>query len=177
MGGTQMVAELSGMPKPLLQTVFGRTLGRRIWLQCRRDTVAPQAGHKAALPEWSDRILGSRSAAAAGPVTDAEVFSGMIEYVASRAAEALRRQARQATAIGLTITYADGHSRIERARLARPTGDVRELAGAAASLIGTGDERCLCVASVNLTLTSVAGERVADGAGSLHPAMTPAMSA
>jgi hypothetical protein len=59
--GCGMVGELSGVPRPALQTVFGKHLGRRIWAQ------------------------GHRSAAAG--VADEEIIGGMIEYVSKRAGE------------------------------------------------------------------------------------------
>jgi hypothetical protein len=187
MGGGTM-AELSGVPKPLLQTVFGRHLGRRIWQQNRRrdmtatanvDTAKAASSHRTpqALWQWIKRFSGSLAAAAAGPVTDAEILAGMIEYVGLRAGETLGAQGHQATAIGLRITYVDGISRTERMGLARPTNDGRELSMAAISLVGRCEERGVCVASVNLTLTSVATERVAECAANLQAVMAGATCA
>jgi hypothetical protein len=143
--GRGMVREMSGVPRPVLQTVFGNGLGRRIWAQGRRS-------------------------AAAG-VADDEVIGGMIEYVSRRAGEALRKNGRQARAIGLTLQYADGVVTLHRMRLARPTSDAGELLAAGMELFGRTDARGAAVESVDLKVTSVRAEVVTERAGGLDFAM------
>src|ERR1700690_121371 len=120
--GRGMVGELSGVPRPALQTVFGKDLGRRIWAQGRPTTAAG--------------------------IADEEIIGGMIEYVSRRAGEALRRNGRQARAIGLGLEYADGVATLHRMRLARPTSDAGELLAAAMELFGQAEARGVAVKSL-----------------------------
>jgi impB/mucB/samB family C-terminal domain len=146
--GGGMVGELSGVPRPVLQTVFGKELGRRIWAQGRRS-------------------------AAAG-VANEEVIGGMIEYVSRRAGEALRKNGRQARAIGLRLEYADGVATLHRMRLARPTSGAGELLAAGMELFGRAEARGGAVESVDLKVTSVQAEVVTERAGGLDFAMMSA---
>src|SRR6202451_4331462 len=102
MGGGGMIAELSGGPRPVLQTVFGRGLGRRIWQHSQGCDTKPEpvaAIVKAAasrrtpeamrvcLRRCLDWLLRAGATVTAGPVADAEIVAGMIEYLALRAGE------------------------------------------------------------------------------------------
>jgi hypothetical protein len=129
-----MVDELSDVPRPTLQTVFGQDLGRRIWAQGRHKTAAG--------------------------IDDAEIIGGMIEYVSRRAGEALRKNGRQARAIGLRLQYADEVATLHRMRLARPTCDSGELLAAGMELLGRAEARGVAVESVDLKVTSVQTELV-----------------
>lgn len=193
MSSCGMTVGLSGVPKPALQTVFGKTLGQRIWRQSRR------AGMQAALEASTVKAAASRrtpryarvrsglrrclewmrsdAATGASAVTDAEIVAGMIEYLASQAGETLGKQGRQAKAIGLRIVYADGASRMERTRLARPTNEGRELGATAMSLLAKSEQRGVAVESVNLTATSVQAERVTERSEGLEHAMAGAVAA
>jgi hypothetical protein len=146
--GHGMAAELVGVPKPALQTVFGEDLGRRIWERARHSS--------------------------GGDVGDAEILGGMIEYVSRRAGEALRRNARQAKAIGLRLEYADGVATLNRMRLARPTSDAGELLAGVMELLRLVEPRGVAVASVDLKVTSVQTEVVTERAGGLGYAMMSA---
>ncbi len=157
MGGGGMIAEFSGVPKPVLQAVFGRVLGRQIWQQNRGRGP-----------------LGSEPTTA-GAVADAEIVAGMIEYLGSRAGETLGQRGLQAKAIGLRIVYADGVSGIERMRLARPTNEGPELAAAAISLSGRWQDRGVAVELLDLTVTSVQTECVTQRADGLQHAMASAL--
>jgi hypothetical protein len=144
MGGDGMVGELSGVPKAVLQTVFGKALGRRIWQRARRQPGAQ--------------------------IADLEIVGGMLEYVSQRAGETLGEHARQARAIGLRIVYADGDSRFDRMRLARPTNHGPEIGAAAMELFRQSGGRNVRAESVELTVTSVETEAVrrrADGAAAM----------
>jgi hypothetical protein len=141
----RMVDELGGVPRPALETVFGKELGRRIW-------------------ERSRHFSGDE-------VPDEDIVGGMVEYVSRRAGEALRANWRQAKAIGLRVEYMDGVATLYRMRLARPTSDAAELLEAAMELFGRAEARCAGVASVKLNVTSVHAEAVTEGAGGLGFAM------
>jgi impB/mucB/samB family protein len=146
--GDGMVGELGGVPRPALQTVFGKALGRRIWERARHF--------------------------AGSGVADEEILGGMIEYVSGRAGEALRENGRQAKAIGLRLEYADGVATLNRMRLARPTNDGGEILVAAMELFDRSEARGVMVESVDLKVTSVQTEPVRERAGGLDYAMVSA---
>ena len=114
--GFRMTARLQGVAKPMLQTVFGKALGLRIWQQARRECA-----HPAVSPT--------------NQVADSEITTGMVNYVSLRAAGTLRQCSRQAKAIRLTVTYENGESRAVQMRLATPTSEISELAEAATELL------------------------------------------
>jgi hypothetical protein len=130
----RMTARLQGVPKPMLQTVFGRALGLRIWEQARWECA-----HPADSPT--------------NQVADSEISTGMVNYVSLRAAATLRECSRQAKAIRLTVTYENGESRAARMRLATPTNEINELAEAATELLNRLSVRG--VQSVDLAVTAV----------------------
>jgi nucleotidyltransferase/DNA polymerase involved in DNA repair len=191
MGGGGMIAELIGVPRPMLQTVFGRELGRRIWQQSRGCDTKPEreasivtaASRRTPksmgirLRRCLDWLMRSGATVTTGPVADADIVAGMIEYLGSQAGETLGQRGWQAKAIGLRMVYADGVSRIERMRLARPTNDGQELAAAAMSLFGRSEERGVAVERVDLTLTSVQTEYVTQRTDGLQHAMASAAAA
>ena len=142
-----LLDELAGVPRPALQTVFGKDLGRRVWENAR------QAG---------------------SAVADEEVVGGMIAYVSRKAGETLRANGRKAKAIGLRLVYADGVAMLRRMRLARPTSDAGELLAAGMELLGQAEMRYAAVASVKLKVTSVHAEAVTEGAAGLGFAMASA---
>jgi nucleotidyltransferase/DNA polymerase involved in DNA repair len=166
----RLVGELRGVPKPVLQTVFGKGLGRRIWQQARRSAGAGRQ---------SQTAPGGNAEARTAPtvVTNGEIVGGMIEYVSRRAGETLSKNQRQAQAIGLSLVYADGVSKVERMRLARPTSDAQELSAAAMALFRRAEARGVTVASVDLTVTSVQTEVVTERAGGLDGAIVSAVAA
>ena len=132
--GFRMTARLQGVAKPMLQTVFGKALGLRLWQQARRECA-----HPAVSPT--------------NQVADSEITTGMVNYVSLRAAGALRQCSRQAKAIRLTVTYENGESRAARIRLATPTSEINELAEAATELLHRLPVRG--VQSIDLAVTIV----------------------
>jgi len=146
--GDVMVDQLGGVPRPALQTVFGKALGRRIWERARQ-------------------LAGSG-------VVDEEIVGGMIEYVSRRGGEALRKNGRQARAIGLRLEYADGVATLHRMRLTRPTSDAGEFLAAGMELLGRAEARGVAVESVDLKVTSVRAEAVTERTGGLVFAMVSA---
>ena len=129
-----MTARLQGVAKPMLQTVFGKALGLRIWEQARWEWAHP------------DDTPTNR-------VADSEISTGMVNYVSVRAAATLRECSRQAKAIRLTVTYENGESRAARMRLATPTSEINELAQAATELLHRFPVRG--VQSVNSAVTTM----------------------
>jgi hypothetical protein len=174
-----MVGELSGVPRAVLQTVFGKTLGRRIWQQARcrpqhsMESQALLAGAESVRQAERRRPGGAK--ASFPPVADAEIVRGMIEYVSRRAGEALGDRARQAKAIGLRIVYADGVLRFDRMHLACPTNAGPEIGAAAMELFRRPEDRNGGVESVELTVTCVETEALRRRADGLEYAMAGAL--
>jgi hypothetical protein len=82
----RMTARLQGVPKPMLQMVFGKALGLRIWDQARWECAHP-----------ADRPTNQ--------VADSEISTGMMNYVSLRAAGTQRECGRLAKEIKLTAIY------------------------------------------------------------------------
>jgi hypothetical protein len=134
--GFRMTEDLRGVPKPALQAVFGKALGRRIWNQTRAVSS----------PTVAD---------AAAKVADGDISTGMVVYLSRQAAKALRERGRLAKAVGLRITHEDGSATLIRTRLARPTDDEREIVEAGEQLLRESRASGLRVASADLTMTTV----------------------
>ena len=151
--GFRMAKELRDVPRPALQTVFGKELGRRIWEQARTQAVP------AVTPPVSQ-------------VADTEISAGMVEYVCAQAAATLRERGRQAKTIQLTVTYTDGESRLVQTRLARPTDEGDELAEATRELLDRLPSNGAW--SVGLKLTSVEVAAVMERANGLAHSLASA---
>ena len=132
--GFRMAARLQGVAKPMLQTVFGKALGLRIWEQARLESAHPADNRT-------------------NRVADSEISNGMVNYVSLRAAGTLRECSRQAKAIRLTFTYENGESRAARMGMAVPTNEINELAQAATELLHRLPVRG--VQSVDLAVTTI----------------------
>jgi hypothetical protein len=151
-----MTARLQGVPKPMLQMVFGKALGLRIWDQARWECAHP-----------ADRPTNQ--------VADSEISTGMVNYVSLRAAGTLRECGRQAKAIKLTAIYENGESRAARMRPATPTNEINELVEAATELLHRLPVRG--VQSVNLAVTTVEAAAIQEQSAapvySMHSAAVP----
>jgi impB/mucB/samB family C-terminal domain len=134
--GLRLAEKLQHVPRPALQTIFGKSLGRRIWEQARAK-AAP-----ALTPPMEC-------------VGDAEISVGMVAYLSSQAADALRQSGRHAIGLSMTITYTDGETRLTRARLARPTNEGDEIAKAAVDLWNQISVRAVALASIRLAVSGV----------------------
>ena len=134
--GLRTVEILQGVPKPVLQTIFGKSLGRRIWDQARCQTAQADA-----VP--------------AHPVTDADISAGMVRHASERAAEALREAGRQAKSLAITITYPGGEVTLARAHLQCSTNSADKIAGAAIKLLWQLRTRDASIASIRLSMTDV----------------------
>jgi len=132
--GIRTTARLHGIPKPMLQTVFGKALGLRIWEQAQWECA-----HPADSPT--------------NQVADSEISTAMANYVSLRAADTLRDCRRQAKAIGLRVTYANGESCSAQMHLATPTSEINKLAEAATELLHRFPVHG--VQSVDLAVTTV----------------------
>ena len=163
-GRDRLLNDLAGVPKATLRTVFGKAMGRRIWERVRRSNEsARQPGAGSSREATSDPL--------AAELTNTDVILAMIESVGRRAAETLSLHKRQAKAIGLMLTYADGVVTSESVRLARPSADAGEICGAAVGLFRCCKPREAALVSVNLTTSTLQAEAVLDPAAPLHCAM------
>jgi impB/mucB/samB family C-terminal domain len=146
--GLRMAEGLRGVPKPALQTIFGKSLGRRIWEQARaKDTPActpPTDG-----------------------IADTDISNGMVAYISRQAAATLRESERQARGLSITITYTDGESTVARTRLARATNDRDEIAEAAIELLRQVSVRAVALVSIRLAMTGVELAAVRESAKNL----------
>jgi hypothetical protein len=150
--GLRMAQELRGVPKPALQTIFGKSLGRHIWEQARAK------GAPASTPPI-DRIA------------DTDISNGMVAYVSRQAADALRESERQARGLSITITYADGEATVARTRLARATNDGDIIAEAAIELLRQVSVRAVALVSIRLAMTGVELAAVWESARNLGHSM------
>ncbi len=162
----RMLKDLDGVPKAALRTVFGNAMGRRVWEQVRRSNEPTRRTDAGNSSRAGSNPVGSE-------VTDADLVVAMIESVSRRAGETLRVHRRQAKAIGLVLTYADGAATSESARLARPTVDASEISAAAVALFRCCRLREAVLVSINLTTSTLQTEDVLDSAAALNCAMTP----
>jgi hypothetical protein len=159
-----MLKDLDGVPKAALRTVFGKVMGRRIWERVRQPNEFARGSGRGGSPK-------AMPSEGAGEITDADLVLAMIESVSRRAAETLSEHQRQAKAIGLMLTYADGVVTSESARLARPSADAGEISGAAIALFRCCQPREAALVSVNLTTSTLQADAVLDSAAPLHCAM------
>src|SRR5580658_10494453 len=83
--------ELRDVPRPALQTIFGKSLGHRIWQQARAKAASAGTSHL-------DRVA------------DGEISAGMVVYLSRQTSEALIESGRQAKSLSMTITYTDGEA-------------------------------------------------------------------
>jgi hypothetical protein len=132
--GRRTAETLHGVPRLALQTIFGNHMDRRIW-----DRARSKVAHAAAVP--------------AHTVTDAEISAGMVEYLSKQAADALGEARRQATALRLTVTWAQGETHVARMHLSKPTSEAAAIADGATRLLSRFPT--YAVQSVNLALSTV----------------------
>jgi hypothetical protein len=134
--------ELRGVPRPALQTIFGKSLGRRIWQQARAKVASEGTPH-------ADRVA------------DAEISTGMVVYLSWQTSKALVESGRQAKGLSMTITYTDGEASLARSPMAHPTSEAGEIADAAIALLRRLPLRDAALASIRLAVTTVESPRIA----------------
>lgn len=133
--GYRMAEELRGVPAGALQRVFGQALGRRIWQQGRAGAADFPAS------------------AVGGRVADEEIAFGMVGYLCEQAAATLRSRQRLANGVTLTVSYADGESKVAQGRLPRLTDATSDIDVLVRRLLS--DVPRDGVQSVNLKISSV----------------------
>jgi len=130
--GRRMAEAMQGVPKPALQTIFGKCLGGRLWDQAQ-SRVGPHP-------------MG---------VSDSEISAGMLAYVSGQAADALRSAGRQATGIAINITYTNGETKLARTPLAWATNAAGDIADAATKLLRQVAAHDATIAAIRLSMTTI----------------------
>ena len=159
-----LVDGLEGVPKPVLRTVFGKQLGRRIWERTRR----PRTAHTRTLHSGPVEPSTTRSASGgshanhvgehkkmATELVNSESLVGMLEYLSRRASETLRENHRLAQSVTVTLCFDDSTRQVASDRLARPTTDPSELCEAVTQLFRSLPAAGGALASINLSTKSV----------------------
>ena len=144
-----MLGEFIGVPRPALEAVFGRSLGRRIWEHNRGGMLRKE--------EPAPGTADSLATASHSEIRAQEILQGLIRHLSQRAAETLRQNRRKAQRLTLELTYTDGMASVERMHLGVPTDDSLELIAAGEQLIlKMALDRT--VQSISLHVSSVAAE-------------------
>jgi hypothetical protein len=134
--------ELRDVPRPALQTIFGKSLGHRIWQQARAKAASADTSHL-------DRVA------------DGEISAGMVVYLSRQTSEALIESGRQAKSLSMTITYTDGEASLARTCMMHPTNQADEIADAAIALLCRFPIRDAALASIRLAVTSIEPPKIA----------------
>jgi len=129
-GRDELATGLSGVPKAALRQVFGKIMGTRLWQLNRAIATTCGASAKAA-PVAANPAQPSAPVVPTPRIPDYEVSSGMLRYLCSEAAAALRDRKRLAKSIALTVLYSDGKSESVRQPLPRAANDAPALETAA----------------------------------------------
>jgi hypothetical protein len=132
--------ELRDVPRPALQTIFGKSLGRRIWQHARAKVASAGTSHLVR-------------------VADAEISTGMVVYLSQQTSKALVESGRQAKSLSMTIIYTDGEASLARVRMTHPTNEADEIAEAAIALLRQVPLRVAALASIRLAVTTVESPR------------------
>ena len=183
--GHDLAGELAGVPQPVLRTVFGNQLGRRIWERTRRQLPQQASGADSTLTGSRPARSGVDSTSVEDPavrkrmateLVNAEILRGMIEYLSRRAGETLEQNRRQARSATLTLCYDNGTREIGSVRLARPTANSSEICEAVSELFRSFEAGDAALESINLTTSSVEVESIVEVAPDLSCALAGARS-
>jgi nucleotidyltransferase/DNA polymerase involved in DNA repair len=156
--------ELAGVPKPVLRTVFGKHLGRRIWELTRRPCAEQTRSGLATSDQTATTHTASDAARAknatrptkmATDLIETQILDGMLGYLSRQASDTLSRNRRMAQSVTVTLGFEDGSCQIASDRLARPTNDAKEICHAVTDLFRRLSAAEGVLASINLTAKSV----------------------
>jgi hypothetical protein len=180
-----LAGDLAGVPKPVLRTVFGEHLGRRIW----EFTRGPRKGRAHAGSSRPAEPLRPEPGAADEPaetdvsrkrmatqLVNAEILRGMIEYLSRRAGETLDQNRRLVRSATLTLCFDDGKREIGNTRLTRPTKDPAEICEAVSELFRGFRAGDAALESINLTTSSIQVESIVEATSDLSCALAGAHS-
>jgi len=132
-----LLATLKGVPKPVLESVLGKPLGRRVWMQQRA----------------SEKDSGNSLAGTA--VSNEDVVDGLLGHLSRQAGKTLRENSRLAKTIGLIVSYSDGVVASGKLPTMIATSDEREIFDTAVEILAKFPERHESIETVELTVSSI----------------------
>ncbi len=144
--GVVNLGQLRLLPKPVLISAFGESLGQQLWRETRGlDQPHPTKG--------SNSLTISRQALLENGSCDSQQLDGLLTYFSERLCGALRDQQTAALAIDLSISYVDEYAAHQCIRLARPTSSERDLLPIAKELFSKLSSRPVAVRQIGLAAT------------------------
>ena len=144
--GIVNLGQLRLVPKPVLISAFGESLGQQLWREARGlDQPHP------AKP--SNSLTISRQALLENGSSDSQQLDGLLTYLSERLCSALRDQQTAALAIDLSISYVDEYAAHQCIRLTRPTSRPRDLLPIAKELFTKLSSHPVAVRQIGLAAT------------------------
>ena len=138
--------QLRLVPKPVLVSAFGASLGQQLWREARGlDQPHPAKA--------SNSLTISRQALLENGSCDSQQLDGLVTYLSERLCSALRDQQTAALAIDLSISYVDEYAAHQCIRLTRPTSSQRDLLPTARELFTKLSSRPVAVRQISLAAT------------------------
>jgi DNA polymerase-4 len=144
--GIANLGQLRLLPKPVLISAFGESLGQQLWREAR-GLDHPQ------ITKASNSLTISRQALVENGSSDSQQLDGLLTYLSERLCSALRDQQTAALAIDLSISYVDEYAAHQYIRLTRPTSSQRDLLPVAKELFTKLSSRPVAVRQVSLAAT------------------------
>ena len=144
--GIVNLGRLRLVPKPVLISAFGESLGQQLWREARGlDQPHPT---KAVNP-----LTISRQALLENGSCDSQQLDGLLTYLSERLCSALRDQQTAALAIDLSINYVDEYAAHQCIRLTRPTSSQRDLLSIAKESFSKLSNRPTAIRQISLAAT------------------------
>jgi DNA polymerase-4 len=144
--GILTLGQLRLVPKPVLVTAFGESMGLQLWRQAR-GLDQPQT------TKTSNPLTISRQALLENGSCDSQQLDGLLAYLSDRLCSALRDQQTAALAIDLSISYVDEYATHQCIRLTRPTSSPRDVRPIAKELFTKLSSRPVAVRQISLAAT------------------------
>ncbi|MGB8323524.1 MAG: hypothetical protein WCE52_11255 [Candidatus Acidiferrum sp.] len=140
------LGQLRLVPKPVLISAFGGSMGQQLWREARGlDQPHP------AKP--SNALAISRQALLENGSSDSQQLDGLLTYLSERLCSALHDQQTAALAIDLSISYVDEYAAHQCIRLTRPTSSQRDLLPTARELFTKLSSRPVAVRQISVAAT------------------------
>jgi DNA polymerase IV len=144
--GIVNLGQLRLVPKPVLASAFGESLGQQLWREARGlDQQRPTK------PSNSRTI--SRQALLEYGSCDSQQLDGLLTYLSERLCSVLSDQQTAALAIDLSFSYFDEYAAHQCIRLIRPTSSQRDLLPIAKELSIKLSSRPVAVRQISLAAT------------------------
>jgi DNA polymerase IV len=144
--GIVNLGQLRLVPKPVLVSAFGESLGQQLWRKAR-GLDRPQPSKTSNAPTISRQALLENGSC------DSQQLDGLLTYLSERLCSALRDQQTAALAIDLSINYVDEYAAHQCIRLTRPTSRPRDLLPIAKELFTKLSSHPVAVRQIGLAAT------------------------